>query len=182
MVRCIDTSPQELPLRVAVAATKALEPWTRGLGRLKWPNDIMLDGRKLGGILVDVFGQPDEQPAVVISFGVNIAASREVSCVPNSVSLGLPSSAPLLAEIATALFKTVDEFTHHSIEFSAPQGQGGILEDYRRLSAHRAGDIMRCCHHGRVVEGAFVGIDPRGFLQLDIDGTKTTLVTGELDA
>ena len=59
-------------LAVGVAAAEALAPFVPGL-RLKYPNDLMLDGRKLGGILVDSAADGARLAWLVIGIGINIA-------------------------------------------------------------------------------------------------------------
>ncbi|MBK8580204.1 MAG: hypothetical protein IPN78_19010 [Candidatus Accumulibacter sp.] len=64
-----------LSLAVGVAVARALENCgVPGIG-LKWPNDILLDGGKLGGILVELDAQPDGMVAVM-GIGLNPAAVR----------------------------------------------------------------------------------------------------------
>jgi BirA family transcriptional regulator, biotin operon repressor / biotin---[acetyl-CoA-carboxylase] ligase len=71
--------PRLLPLAAGVAVAETVDPaaWggSRHLGaQLKWPNDVLLDGRKLGGILVE--GRPQERWAV-LGVGVNVAVRAE---------------------------------------------------------------------------------------------------------
>ncbi len=69
----VPASPNELPRRVALAAVDAC----RAVGgvdvRLKWPNDFLLDGRKLAGIL----SQRHQQGAVVVGLGLNVRWAPE---------------------------------------------------------------------------------------------------------
>ena len=65
-----------LPLVVGLAVRAALQQ-EGVLVQLKWPNDIWLDGRKLGGILVESEGNP-QQPKVVVGIGLNLALPQAV--------------------------------------------------------------------------------------------------------
>jgi BirA family transcriptional regulator, biotin operon repressor / biotin---[acetyl-CoA-carboxylase] ligase len=62
-----------LPLHVALAAADALDPWCQlePVG-VKWPNDLMLGGRKVGGILCEGFWEQGELSHVVIGIGLNL--------------------------------------------------------------------------------------------------------------
>ncbi|MEO3690247.1 biotin--[acetyl-CoA-carboxylase] ligase [Roseateles paludis] len=61
-----------LSLAVGCAVADALDP-SGGHIRLKWPNDLWLDGAKLGGILIETIPLPDAQRGVVIGLGLNLA-------------------------------------------------------------------------------------------------------------
>jgi len=59
-----------LPLAVGVAAARALERLIDGQVRLKWPNDLLLGDRKLGGILCEALGDPGD--GVIVGLGINL--------------------------------------------------------------------------------------------------------------
>lgn len=62
---------QGLSLVVGLAVVEALRPWSDDL-RLKWPNDIYVAGRKLGGILIEMRGELGSNNAVIIGLGLNL--------------------------------------------------------------------------------------------------------------
>ena len=66
-----------LPIRVALAAAEALEPWTSDSIRVKWPNDLLLGGRKLAGILCEAFWDGHALEHIVVGFGLNVVQGRE---------------------------------------------------------------------------------------------------------
>lgn len=61
-----------LSLAVGCTVADALDPGGHRI-RLKWPNDLFLDGAKLGGILIETLPLPDERRGVVIGIGLNLA-------------------------------------------------------------------------------------------------------------
>jgi BirA family biotin operon repressor/biotin-[acetyl-CoA-carboxylase] ligase len=65
-----------LSLAVGVAVRRALAGLGAGDIGLKWPNDLLRDGRKLGGILVEVAGDPEGRCRAVIGIGINVAMPR----------------------------------------------------------------------------------------------------------
>ena len=77
-----------LSLLAALALTEAVARRTGVEARLKWPNDVMVDGRKLAGVLaqlvVDSSGAP---PAVVVGVGMNVSLTDEDLPVPAATSL-----------------------------------------------------------------------------------------------
>ena len=74
-----------LSLAAGVACARALDSLgIRGVA-LKWPNDLMLDGAKLGGILVEISGEPHGPTAAVAGIGINMQ-SRPSGCAARSDS------------------------------------------------------------------------------------------------
>lgn len=65
-----------IPLMAGVAIAQALEQQTGIRIDLKWPNDLLIGGRKLGGVLCDSFRNPGHQTCVVIGFGINANLSQ----------------------------------------------------------------------------------------------------------
>ena len=64
-----------LSLRVGLAAARALEAFTDHDIRVKWPNDLMLDGGKLGGILIESRWREERVDWVAIGIGINMPHS-----------------------------------------------------------------------------------------------------------
>jgi BirA family biotin operon repressor/biotin-[acetyl-CoA-carboxylase] ligase len=57
----------------ALAISAALDPFAPGLVSLKWPNDVLLNGRKVAGILAESLWQSQQLQAVILGMGVNLA-------------------------------------------------------------------------------------------------------------
>lgn len=73
--RPLDASGMDvLSLRVGLLAARALDRFSADPVRLKWPNDLHVDGRKLGGILIEARWQEGELEWVAIGVGVNVLA------------------------------------------------------------------------------------------------------------
>ena len=128
-----------LSLAAGVAAAEACGPDVR----LKWPNDLMLRGRKLGGILVEVGGGK-----AVVGIGINLT-----SAPPGAARLGLPRD--------VLLDRLRDELVAWS---SAPRGR--ILERWRELSA-TLGRRVRVEVPGHTFEGTAQDIAEDGALLVD---------------
>ncbi len=66
-----------LSLRLGLRAARALEPFATGAVQVKWPNDLYVDGGKLGGILVEVRWRDRAVDWVAVGIGVNVRQSAE---------------------------------------------------------------------------------------------------------
>jgi len=133
---------------------------------IKWPNDVLLDGRKVAGILAE--GRPQEG-WVVLGIGINVAV-REQDLPPElaarATGLGLEPGAiePLLERLLAAL------------ELRLAQDSAATLGAYRARDA-LAGREVRW-QHGR---GVAAGIDDAGRLLVDLpDGGREALEAGEV--
>ncbi len=162
---------QILPSLVAVALCETVNLDLDGRCRLKWPNDLLVDGLKLGGILIDVISRGDSGELAVISFGIN---HRRID-LPGTTSLeGEAAGRKPLADLTARLVEAVDA----ALTAGAPVSE--VAARYRRLSLHRPGDVIRCRLGDDVVEGVFDGFDRHGFLRLRVGGEERLLTAGEV--
>ncbi len=155
-----DPPAQSLSLASGLALIEAVDAAAPGLPLLlKWPNDLLLDSAKLGGILLERAGD-----RVVIGFGVNLVAAPEIPDRPAAHLGGRVSPqafAPLLAGAMSrmvALWRSArpTEFASAWLARAHPVGS--------QLSVHGS--------DSGAVHGRFDGIDPDGTLQLRLpDGS-----------
>jgi BirA family biotin operon repressor/biotin-[acetyl-CoA-carboxylase] ligase len=144
--------------------------------RLKWPNDVLLDGGKLAGILLEAESLPDGRFGVVAGFGVNVVAAPA----------GLPYPAVALRDIgfavdATDVFRALsDAWT--SIERVWNGGRG--FPAIRRLWLDRAaglGEEVAARTGTEVVRGTFETIDDEGRLIVRLaNGSSRAVTAGEV--
>ncbi len=128
-----------LSLAAGVAAAQACGPAVR----LKWPNDLMLGERKLGGILVEVTGRK-----AIVGFGINLKWAP-----PGAARLGVPRD-QLLADLQRLLDRWASA--------SAPE----ILTAWRTLS-DTLGRRVRVELPSGTIEGIAVDVDESGSLVID---------------
>ena len=74
-----DAALDVLSLRVGLAAARALEAFTEFEVRVKWPNDLMLDDGKLGGILIESRWREERVDWVAIGIGINCRVPQDIS-------------------------------------------------------------------------------------------------------
>lgn len=126
---------------------------------LKWPNDVLADGAKLAGILLESQKRPDGRQAIVVGFGVNIVAAPS----------GLPYPATSLAELQVHV-RAEDVFAALAEEWVVAHelwdNGRNIIEILRlwRASAAGMGAEVAVARDGEVVRGIFETIDDSGRL------------------
>jgi BirA family transcriptional regulator, biotin operon repressor / biotin---[acetyl-CoA-carboxylase] ligase len=128
-----------LSLAAGVAAAEACGPAVR----LKWPNDLLLDGRKLGGILVE-----NTAGKAICGIGINLSWAPE-----GAARLDQPRD-----ELLVRLRTEIDRWSAAS--------PAAILARWRELS-ETLGRRVRVELAGRVIEGVARDIGPRGELMVD---------------
>jgi BirA family biotin operon repressor/biotin-[acetyl-CoA-carboxylase] ligase len=157
---------RELPALLPLAAANAVADVAGPTATIKWPNDVLLEGRKLAGILVE--GRPQEGWAI-LGIGMNVAVREDdlpSDLRDRAASLHLEPAAvePTLAALLAALQRRLDE------------------DDATVVAALRERDAL----HGRAISwsrgrGVAAGIDDVGRLLVDCDdGTRDALDAGEV--
>jgi BirA family transcriptional regulator, biotin operon repressor / biotin---[acetyl-CoA-carboxylase] ligase len=167
-----------LTLAAGVAVADAL----KSLGfqpSIKWPNDVLLDGRKVAGILTETATRGDRMEVVVIGVGINVnIASFPPELSPIATSLRIARGAPLdkaqvLSRVLTSLEAWIDRFV--------AEGAAVIAQAAWKERSHLLGTRVRVSEGGRVVEGTATDLDDEGALWLEADGgRRLRVLSGEV--
>lgn len=143
---------------------------------LKWPNDVLADGAKLAGILLEAQKLPSGKMAIVIGFGVNVVAAPMGLPYPaiSIVELGVEVSAP-------AIFAALSDCWVDCFEaWNNGRGVAEILEFWRR-SAAGIGAEVAVNRDGDVVRGIFETIDDAGRLIVRAnDNQRIAIAAGDV--
>lgn len=146
---------------------------------LKWPNDLLVDGAKVSGILIESApgpaGHRDEDPLLAIGIGINIARAPEETPYPaTSLAAHGMSVTPLalLTELANA-------FTARVAQWERGAGFGAIREDWLARARGLGGPITVRLHD-RVIDGDFVSLDEEGALEIRADGKIEKISAGDV--
>lgn len=146
------------------AVFSALSHWVAGT--LKWPNDLMIDNRKLAGILLERAGE-----SIVVGFGVNVAYApdiegRETACIADW------ADAVSVADVADAL---TAEFAR-SLELWRLNGFDYIRKLWESEGPMRSDKLRVNLGNGMTVEGYYSGLDEDGGLRLQLASGKIEVV------
>lgn len=169
-----DVGSWSLLAGVALAeAVSALVPSARL--SLKWPNDLLLDGIKMAGILVDATADPGgDLDALVIGFGVNLAVAPEVSGRGTTAVAAL-APPPSPESFAVNLLDRLNHWRH-----VAAVGGFAPVHTAWLARAQPIGTPMNLAMADHVVAGRFAGISEHGALRLTIGTSEKTFTVGEL--
>ena len=179
----IDPAPWEsmasLPLAVTLAvhdAVVALLPGDAERLRIKWPNDLLIDGCKTAGILIETEQLKDGRRAVVIGCGVNIGHKPEAglypaTCLSDQGSTATPQE--LFAHLVVSMDKALADWD---------QGRGlSGIRDAWISRAEGIGKPVAVNLPDRQIHGLFEGIDGEGRLMLVLpSGEKQSIAAGDV--
>ncbi|MEP7032013.1 MAG: biotin--[acetyl-CoA-carboxylase] ligase, partial [Pseudolabrys sp.] len=143
--------------------------------KVKWPNDLLLSGKKLAGILIE--GESAPLFAVAIGLGVNCSGHPHDTAYPAAdlKSAGaLVTPASLLAVLSQAMARRVEQW-------SRGQGFAAIRTDWLKRAAG-IGEAIRVRLPERELSGRFQGLDEAGRLLLEQPGGVTPITAGEVFA
>ncbi len=167
-----------LSLVAGVAVVEALQAMGIELVGLKWPNDLVVDGMKLGGVLVQGRAEGGTS-AAVIGLGLNVRMPTDAAAAIEQPWCDLASlghdiaRVELLAGVITQLVAALAQF---DVEGLAP-----FLPRWSQLDAFR-GREARVLDGANVVSGTVLGIDGNGALRMAVvgDGGERVFHAGEL--
>ena len=170
-----DPAPASLSFVAAMsvydAAARAL-PITDKL-KLKWPNDVVLDGGKLSGILLELVGK-----SIVVGIGVNLAKAPDL---PDRKTIALCSmGAPV--ELSTFAETLAASFAHWLAQWREG-GLGPLLSRFLERSIHASGSSLTVHDtDGTYITGTFAGLEESdGALRLRLaDGSERVIRAGDI--
>ena len=161
-----------LTLALGLATVDAIARSTGLVCDLRWPNDVMMGGKKTGGILVQLV-----DGAAIAGIGINVNhTSFPPELANDATSLRLQSGRPACrTDILLALIPAIDAFVQ--------EDKDTILRLFTRASSYATGRRVMVNQPAGIVEGTTAGLDPDGFLVVrKDDGTDTLILAGGVRA
>jgi BirA family biotin operon repressor/biotin-[acetyl-CoA-carboxylase] ligase len=169
-----------IPLAAGLAALRAAHALGVGGARLKWPNDVLVNGKKLAGVLCEVRSTP-RGDAAVIGVGMNVLQSRDdfpETLRDSATSLALEGSDAGLAEAAAAFLTEMEPLWAESQEGD----RAAFLAAWSAQAPHW-GERLRVRTPTGEVEGVALRLDADGALVLRLaSGAETTVLAGDVMA
>lgn len=141
---------------------------------LKWPNDVLIAGKKVCGILTEMNAEATRVRHIVVGTGINVNQAsfpKELGATSLRLQTGSEWSR---VELAAALLKSLDREYRQLVENS--DAREDILYRFAQNSSWVQGKNVRIEENGKSFEGETAGLDPRGFLLVRTPrGTQTVL-------
>jgi BirA family biotin operon repressor/biotin-[acetyl-CoA-carboxylase] ligase len=172
-----------LSLAVGIAAVRALQRFGATDIGLKWPNDLVWNGRKLGGILIEMRGETGGPATVVIGIGVNthMPAAVRMALVEQQAAL-IADVREILRERAptrNALAAALAEELVGMLKMFATQGFQPFLEQWQKLDVLMHAPV-KVLQGTQSISGTAGGVDGEGALLVEVEGEQRRFMSGEV--
>lgn len=144
--------------------------------QVKWPNDVLYQGRKLAGISVDIIGSAQEQKALVIGVGINaklpenLAIDRPVASLSEFIPQLDRSQA--IIDAVQAIYTALEHFAQHGID-------ANFRQRWQQYNAY-AGRAVNVLKGQETLHGIENGIDDNGHLSVLIAGVPQSFSAAEV--
>ncbi|MGI8607961.1 MAG: biotin--[acetyl-CoA-carboxylase] ligase [Candidatus Dormibacteria bacterium] len=169
-----------LPMVVGAAVGEALDTLAPGRVGLKWPNDVLLDGGKVAGVLVEGHAAAGILEHAVVGVGVNLARPpggfdgeiRDTAAAMSDATGEPPGAARTLAAILARLEDGYDELIAEGAAAARARWLGLADTIGRDVVAQAAGQAVR---------GKAIDLDPGGNLVILVDGDRRVISYGEIE-
>ncbi|MDV6377696.1 biotin--[acetyl-CoA-carboxylase] ligase [Sporosarcina sp. GW1-11] len=177
-------APQQAPqltLVAAVAIVRAIEDVTNIQPVIKWPNDILINGKKVTGILTELQADPDRVKAIILGMGVN--ANQELADFPEELQT-IATSLRIEKGEKVDRAKLVAKIMHYLEQYTALYVEKGfapiklLWESYATITGRK----IRATMVNETVEGIALGISQDGMLELQLeDGSIRGIYSADIE-
>lgn len=171
-----------LSLMTGIAAAQAVEQATGLHPDLRWPNDLLLNGKKVCGILTEMNAEPTQVRYVVLGIGINVNhVSFTGELEPIATSLRMESGREWSrVELTAALLKSLDS-EYRKFVAGGEAARAAILRQFESRSSFARSRYVRVGEENSY-EGVTEGLDQRGFLLVRTESGLRTVLSGDVRA
>ncbi|NOT15944.1 MAG: bifunctional biotin--[acetyl-CoA-carboxylase] ligase/biotin operon repressor BirA [Methylotenera sp.] len=177
--QCGASALSGLSLAVGVALIRALHALGFVQAKLKWPNDVLVDSKKLAGILIELQGDAEGPTAAVIGIGINLHLPHHLKQQIDQPATDLTSMHgqavnpnTLLATLLIHL-KTV-------LETFETEGFSALHDEWSKHHAYHAKTVKMLMPDGREIQGLVQSVAEDGSLLINTDHGLQRFVSGEI--
>ena len=168
-----------LTLVAALAVAKAITSVTGEEAMIKWPNDIVVNGKKVCGILTEMNAQFDYINHIVVGIGINVhneSFSEEISQMASSLMIEAGGKRFHRAQI---IAETMSYFEQYYDTFLKTQDLSALVREYDKLLVNR-NKSLRVLDPKEPFDGKAMGITPKGELIVDTWESRKLVSSGEV--
>ncbi|MDN4629401.1 MULTISPECIES: bifunctional biotin--[acetyl-CoA-carboxylase] ligase/biotin operon repressor BirA [unclassified Erwinia] len=166
-----------LSLVIGIVTAEVLQALGASDVRVKWPNDLYLNDRKLAGILVELTGKAGDAANIVIGTGINLAMRSPDASVVNQAWINLEEAGVTIDrnKLAASLVNNM----RGSLQLFEREGLAPFIERWSKLD-NFLNRPVKLLIGDREIPGIARGIDQQGGLILEQDGVRKSWVGGEI--
>jgi len=166
-----------LTLAAGLAAREAIAEECGLPADIRWPNDVMLNSKKVCGILTEMQAEPDRIHFAVVGMGINVNQAKmppELCRIATSLRIETGRTLSRL-ELLARLLRRLDDYYNQFIT----EGAAGILRQFAAVSSYAEGKRVRIDTGKESFVGTTAGLEPSGILRVRReDGRIELVITG----
>ncbi|HUJ33336.1 MAG TPA: biotin--[acetyl-CoA-carboxylase] ligase [Candidatus Acidoferrum sp.] len=159
--------PAQTPLLTLVAGLAARDAAAEeldGAPDIRWPNDLIVDGKKFCGILTEMYAEPDRVHYAVLGIGMNVNQTKmpaDLAAIATSLRIetGKTHSRP---ELLIRLLRHLDRYYNQFVA----DGAAPILRRFAEVSSYSQGKRVRITTSAETFTGTTAGLEPSGALRV----------------
>lgn len=170
-------APVQAPLLTMMAglsARAAVQAATGLTVDLKWPNDLMISGKKLGGILTEMHAEPSQVRFVIVGIGVNVNQQKFPAELAGA-STSLRMETGKVQSRLEVLVQFLRQFESDYKELLS-EGSAGVVKRFEAASSYARGKRVRVTNGRESFTGVTAGLEETGVLRVKRDDGEITLV------
>jgi BirA family transcriptional regulator, biotin operon repressor / biotin---[acetyl-CoA-carboxylase] ligase len=143
---------------------------------LKWPNDVLIDGKKVCGILAEMTSEATRVRYIVVGIGLNVNQMSFPKDLPATSLRLVTGSEWSRVELVGALLKSLNREYRQLVDDA--DARESILQRFAEKSSWTVGKSVRVEENGAAFTGITEGLDPRGFLLVRTENGLRTVLSG----
>jgi BirA family biotin operon repressor/biotin-[acetyl-CoA-carboxylase] ligase len=175
-------APVQAPLLTMMAglsARSAVQAVTGLTVDLKWPNDLLLNGKKTGGILTEMHAEPGQIRFVIVGIGLNVNQEKFPGALADTAT-SLRVETGKSQSRMELLVRLLREFENDYNRFLR-EGMEGVVARFEEVSTYAKGKRVRVTNGTESYVGTTAGLGPEGLLQVQRDDGKVmTVIAGDV--
>jgi len=163
-----------LTLLAGLAARDAVVEQTGLYPDLRWPNDLLLRGKKFSGILTEMHAEPERVRFVVLGIGINVNHTRmpeELAALATSLRMESGRVHSRL-ELLVKLLRHLDRYYNQFLS----AGAAPVLSRFVEVSSYARGKRVRISTATETYVGTTAGLEPNGMLRVEREDGRTVVV------
>jgi BirA family biotin operon repressor/biotin-[acetyl-CoA-carboxylase] ligase len=175
-------APVQAPLLTMMAGLSthaAIQAQTGQTLELKWPNDLLINEKKVGGILTEMHAEPGQVRFVIVGIGLNVNQEKftgELGAIATSLRIETGKQQSRLE----LLVRLLREFENDYNQFLR-EGAASVTEKFAAISSYAQGKRVRVTNGAASFAGTTDGLGPEGLLRVKRDdGEVVTVIAGDV--
>jgi len=168
-----------LTMMAGISARSAVEAVTGRNVDVKWPNDLLVGGKKVGGILTEMHAEPTLVKFVIVGIGINVNQEKFPAEL-SGIATSLRAASGRVHSRVEILVRLLREFEADYRRF-VQEGSAAVIAKFQEVSSYALGKKVRVTTGTDTFSGITAGLTAEGLLRVErSDGEVVTVIAGDV--